>query len=62
MLKNDSFAEYNEESNKKDPKFIVSYQIRILKHKDIFAKGYTSNWSEEIFVIKKNEKYCALDI
>ena len=23
------------------------------KYKNIFAKGYTSNWSEETFVIKK---------
>ena len=25
----------------------------ILKYKNIFAKGYTPNWSEEVFVIKK---------
>ena len=23
------------------------------KYKNIFAKGYTPNWSEEVFVIKK---------
>ena len=28
--------------------------VRIPKYKNIFAKGYTPNWSEEIFVIKKN--------
>ena len=27
--------------------------VRISKYKNIFAKGYTSNWSEEVFVIKK---------
>ena len=27
--------------------------IRISKYKNIFAKGYTPNWSEEIFVISK---------
>ena len=26
---------------------------RISKYKNIFAKGYTPNWSEEIFVIKE---------
>ena len=26
--------------------------MRISKYKNIFAKGYTSNWSEEVFVIK----------
>ena len=49
----DSFVEYNEESNKKDPKFKVGDRVRISKFKNIFAKGYTPNWSEEIFVVKK---------
>ena len=50
---NDSFAEYNEESNKKDPKFKVGDHVRISKYKNIFAKGYAPNWSEEVFVINK---------
>ena len=49
----DSYAEYNEDSNKKDPKFKVGDRVRISKYKNIFAKGYTPNWSEEIFVVKK---------
>ena len=48
-----SFAEYNEESNKRNPKFKVDNHVRISKYKNIFAKGYVPNWSEEIFVIKK---------
>ena len=48
-----SFAEYNEESNEKDPKFKVGDHIRISKYKNSFAKGYAPNWSEEIFVVKK---------
>ena len=51
-LKSDSFAEYNEESNEKDPKFKVGDDVRISKYKNIFAEGYAPNWSEEIFVIK----------
>ena len=27
--------------------------VRISKYKNIFAKGYTQNWSEEIFIIIK---------
>ena len=50
---NHSFAEYNEESNKKDPKFKVGDHVRIFKYKNIFAKGYTPNCSEEIFIISK---------
>ena len=40
-------------SNDKDPKFKVSGHVRISKFKNIFAKGYTPSWSEEVFVIKK---------
>ena len=43
----------NEESNKKDPKFKIGDHVRISKYKNIFAKGYTPNWSEEIFIISK---------
>ena len=39
-------------SNDKDPKFKVGDYVRISKYKNIFAKGYTPNWSEEFFVIK----------
>ena len=35
-----------------DPKFKVGDRVRISKYKNIFAKGYTPNWSEEVFVIK----------
>ena len=27
--------------------------VRISKYKSIFAKGYTQNWSEEVFIITK---------
>ena len=49
----DYFAEYNDESNKRNSKFKVGDHVRISKYKNIFAKGYVRNWSEEIFVIKK---------
>ena len=52
----DSFVEYNEESNQKDPKFKVGNLVRISKYENIFAKGYTPNWSEEVFAINKIEK------
>ena len=38
-----SFAEHNEESNEKDPKFKVGDHVRISKYKNIFAKGYAPN-------------------
>ena len=39
--------------NKKDPKFKVGDHVRISKYKNIFVKGYTTNWLEEVFVINK---------
>ena len=39
--------------NDKNPKFKVGDHVRISKYKNIFAKGYMPNWSEEIFIIKK---------
>ena len=54
-VKSDSFAEYNEESDEKDPKFKVNDNVRISKYKNIFAKGYAPKWSEEIFVVKKTK-------
>ena len=49
----DSYAEYNEDSNKNEPKFRVGDHVRISKYKKIFAKRYTQNWSEEVFIISK---------
>ena len=49
----DSYTEYNEDFNKKDPNFKVGDHVRISKYKTIFAKGYTPNWSEEVFVVSK---------
>ena len=54
-----SFGEYNEESNEKHPKFKVG-DVRISKYKNIFAKGYAPNWSD--FYCIKNKECCALDI
>ena len=39
------------ELNDKNPKFKVVYHVRISKYKKIFAKRYTPNWSEEVFVV-----------
>ena len=43
----------NKDVNDKDPKFKISDHVRISQYKNIFAKGCTPNWSEEVFVIKK---------
>ena len=40
-------------TNEKGPQFKVGDHFRIWKYKNIFAKGYTQNWSEEVFVVSK---------
>ena len=52
-ITDDYYVESKENPNEKDPKFKVGDYVRISKYKNIFAKGYTPNWSEEIFVINK---------
>ena len=49
----DSYAEHNEDFNKKDPKFKVGDHVKISKYKNIFAKGCAPNWSEEVFVVSE---------
>ena len=53
-VKDNTYINIGKEVNDNDPKFKVGDHVRISKYKNIFAKGYTPNWSEEIFMIKKN--------
>ena len=53
--KDNKYVDFGKEVNDNDPKCKVGYHVRISKYKNIFAKGYTPNWSEEISVIKKLE-------
>ena len=52
-VKNDNERVYIDEHNKKDSRFNVGDRVRTSKLKNIFAKGYTSNWSREIFIVNK---------
>ena len=49
----DSYTKYSEETNKKSPKFKVNDHVKISNYKNIFAKGYVPNWSEEVFIVSK---------
>ena len=44
---------FKREVNDKNPKFKVGDHVKISKYKNIFAKGYMSNWPEEVFIICK---------
>ena len=52
-VKDNTYIDFGKEVKDNDTKFKVGDHVRISKYKNIFAKGYTPNWSEEIFVIKK---------
>ena len=52
-VKDNIYINIDEEVNDNDPKFKVGDHVRISKYKNIFAKDYTPNWSEEVFVIKE---------
>ena len=52
-VKDNTYIDFKKEVNDKDPKFKVVDYVRISKYKNIFAKGYKPNWSEEVFVVSK---------
>ena len=52
-VKDNTYIDFKKEVNDKDTKFKVGDHVRISKYKNIFAKGYTPNWSEEVFVASK---------
>ena len=35
------------------PKFLIEDNVRITKKKNLFDKGYTQRWTEEVFKISK---------
>ena len=49
----ESYAEQEEDSNEKDPEFKAGDHVMISKYKKIIAKGYTQNWSDEVYVVSK---------
>ena len=53
VVKNNDKRVYIDENNKKDSRFKVGDRVRISKFKNIFAKGYSPNWSKEIFIVNK---------
>ena len=52
-VKDNTYIDFKKEVNDKDPKFKVGDHVRISKYKNIFAKAYKPNWSDEAFVVSK---------
>ena len=50
------YIDSTKEVKDKNPEFKVGDHVRVSKYKAIFAKGYTPNWSEEVFAISKSKK------
>ena len=48
-VKQNTYIDSSKENNDKYPKFKIAYIVRISKYKNIFVKGCTPNWSEEVF-------------
>ena len=53
--KDNTYIDFKKEVNDRDPKFKVGDRVRISIYKNIVAKGYTPNWSDEIFVVTKTK-------
>ena len=47
------YVDFDKENNQEGPKFKADHHVRISNYKNIFAKVYLPNWSEEVFVMKK---------
>ena len=47
-VKSEIYIESSKETNDKNPKLKIDDNVRISKYKNIFSKGYTPNWSEEV--------------
>ena len=52
-VKDNTCIDFEKEVNNKDPKFKIGDHVIISKYKNNFAKGYTPNWSEEVFIVSK---------
>ena len=55
-VKSSTYIDHSNGINDEDPKFKIDDIVRISKYKNIFAKGYVPNWSEEVFAITKKKK------
>ena len=55
-VKSNTCINSSKEISDKDPKFKIGDTVRTWKCKNIFVKGHVSNWSAEVFAIKKKNK------
>ena len=54
-VKDNAYVNTDKKINNKDPKFKVGNRVRISKYKNVFAKEYVPNWSEDVFVVNETK-------
>ena len=52
-VKDNTYIDFNKEVDHKNPKFKIGDHVRTCKYKNVFAKEYTPNWPEKVFVVSK---------
>ena len=57
-VKSSIYIGFDKENNKESSKFKVSNLVKIPKHKNIFAKVFVLNWTENVFLVKKLKTLC----
>ena len=53
--KSSTCIDFDKNNNKQDPIFRVGNHARIMTYINFLWKGYIPNWSEDVFLIKKNK-------
>ena len=51
-VRSSTYSNSSKDINEKDPKFKFADIVRLSKYKNIFVKGHTLNWLEEVILIK----------
>ena len=52
-VKSNTYIDSVKGINNEDPKFEIGDIVRKLNYIKVFAEGYTPDWSQEVFMIKK---------
>ena len=55
-VKDNTYIDFGKKVNDKNPKFKIGDYVKMSKYKEVFAKGYNPNWSEEVYVAAGSEK------
>ena len=57
-VKSNTYIDSSKEINGKNPEFKIGDIVKISKYKNVFPNGYTPDWPDEVFMIKKLKILC----